>query len=153
MNYCMFILASLSRSFTWRWTVCCLVGKSCPTLLTLGTVALQARILEGVGCHFLLQGIFLTQGLNPSLLQSRRILFTTEPHGKGCLYHLLYAYLGVPELIIYLMDSTVSLFSFCSHYAWSSAEYEVGAVTYILLGCLKKLMSFYIKSCSFLVKV
>ena len=23
----------------------------------------------GVGCHFLLQGIFLTQGLNPSLLQ------------------------------------------------------------------------------------
>ena len=27
-----------------------------------------ARILESVGCHFLLQGIFLAQGLNPSLL-------------------------------------------------------------------------------------
>ena len=32
-----------------------------------------------MGCHFLLQGIFLTQGLNPHLLQ----LFTTlEPPGK-----------------------------------------------------------------------
>ena len=32
----------------------------------------------GVGCHFLLQGIFLTQGWNPSLLcllQSRQILY------------------------------------------------------------------------------
>ena len=27
----------------------------------------QARILE-MGCHFLLQGIFLTKGLNPCLL-------------------------------------------------------------------------------------
>ena len=26
----------------------------------------------GVGCHFLLQGIFLTQGLNPSILHYRR---------------------------------------------------------------------------------
>ena len=28
----------------------------------------------GVGCHFLLQGIFLPQGLNPGLLHCRRIL-------------------------------------------------------------------------------
>ena len=28
----------------------------------------------GVGCHFLLQRIFLTQGLNPSLLLDRQIL-------------------------------------------------------------------------------
>ena len=33
----------------------------------------------GVGCHFLLQGIFLTQGLNPHLL---RLL-----HGRQILYH------------------------------------------------------------------
>ena len=37
---------------------------------------LQARILEG--CHFLLQGIFLTQrlnlGSNPGLLHSRQML-------------------------------------------------------------------------------
>ena len=30
----------------------------------------QARV--GVGCHFLLQGIFLTQGLNPRLLRLLR---------------------------------------------------------------------------------
>ena len=29
----------------------------------------------GGGCHFLLQGIFLTQGLNPSLLHCRQILY------------------------------------------------------------------------------
>ena len=29
----------------------------------------------GVGCHFLLQGIFLTQGLNPCLLWYRQILY------------------------------------------------------------------------------
>ena len=29
----------------------------------------------GVGCHSLLQGIFLTQGLNPGLLHCRQILF------------------------------------------------------------------------------
>ena len=29
----------------------------------------------GVGCHALLQGIFLTQGLNPGLLHCRRILY------------------------------------------------------------------------------
>ena len=29
----------------------------------------------GVGCHFLLQGIFLTQGLNPGLLLGRQILY------------------------------------------------------------------------------
>ena len=28
-----------------------------------------------VGCHFLLQGIFLTQGLNPGLLHYRQILY------------------------------------------------------------------------------
>ena len=29
----------------------------------------------GVGCHFLLQGIFLTQGSNPDLLHCRQILY------------------------------------------------------------------------------
>ena len=53
---------------------CCLVTKSC---LTLATTWTSARLLcpwdfpgknTGVGCCFLLQGIFLTQGLIPSLL-------------------------------------------------------------------------------------
>ena len=43
----------------------------------------------GVGCHFLLQGIFLTQELNPSLCCISCIgggFFTTEPPGK--LWHM-----------------------------------------------------------------
>ena len=35
----------------------------------------------GVGCHFLLQGVFPTQGSNPRLLHCRWF-FTTEPPGK-----------------------------------------------------------------------
>ena len=35
----------------------------------------------GVGCHFLLQGIFLTQESNPSLLHCRQIL-PSKPPGK-----------------------------------------------------------------------
>ena len=52
-----------------------LVAKSCLTLGTPLTVARQAplsmgffRQETGVGCHFLLQGIFPTQGSNPGLL-------------------------------------------------------------------------------------
>ena len=36
----------------------------------------------GVGCHFLLQGIFPTQGLNPGLLCCRQILLPTGLQGK-----------------------------------------------------------------------
>ena len=36
----------------------------------------------GVGCHFLLQGIFLTQGLNPSLLHSIQIIYLLSHQGS-----------------------------------------------------------------------
>ena len=36
---------------------------------------LQVRILVRVSCYFLLQGIFPTQGLNPSLLPCKQILY------------------------------------------------------------------------------
>ena len=43
-----------------------------------------------MGCHALLQGIFLTQGLNPSLMSPMSPslaggFFTTEPPGQPCL--------------------------------------------------------------------
>ena len=41
----------------------------------------QARVLEW-GCHFLLQGIFLTQGSNPGLPHCRQMLLPSEP-GKS----------------------------------------------------------------------
>ena len=40
----------------------------------------------GMGCHTLLQGIFLTQGLNPGL-----------PHGRRILYHL--SHQGNPRIL------------------------------------------------------
>ena len=54
---------------------CCLVAKLCLTIATPWTVAHQLLCPwdfpgknTGVGCHFLLQGIFTTQGSNPRLL-------------------------------------------------------------------------------------
>ena len=40
---------------------------------------------NGMGCRFLLQGIFPTQGSNPGLLHCRRILLPAEPQGKPML--------------------------------------------------------------------
>ena len=62
-----------------------LVTQSCPTLFDPMDCSppgspvheiLWGRILRDVlvGCHFLLQGIFLTQGSNPGLLNCRQIL-------------------------------------------------------------------------------
>ena len=52
-----------------------LVPQSCPTLWS---IAYQPPLSiefpgknTGGGCHFLLQGIFLTQGSNPGLLHRR----------------------------------------------------------------------------------
>ena len=49
------------------------VAQSCPTLCNPMDCSLPGRN-TGVGCHSLLQGIFLTQGSNPGLLHCRRIL-------------------------------------------------------------------------------
>ena len=55
---------------------CCLVTKSCPALCDPMDCSLTGYVCPwdsldkniGVGFHFLLQGIFLTQGSNPRLL-------------------------------------------------------------------------------------
>ena len=59
-----------------------LVAKFCSTLVSQWTVACQALCpwdfpgkKTGVICHFLLQGIFPTQGLNLGLLHCRQILY------------------------------------------------------------------------------
>ena len=53
---------------------------------------LQARTL--VGCHFLLQGIFPTQGLNPGLLHCRQMLYPLSHQGRP---HT--KYLGFPLIL------------------------------------------------------
>ena len=43
----------------------------------------------GVGCHVFLQGLFLTQGLNPLLLYLLHSLLTTVPPKKAFTYEQL----------------------------------------------------------------
>ena len=57
------------------------------------TVAFQAllsiglsRQYTGVDCHFLLQGIFPTQGLNPGLSHCRQDTLPSQPPGKSKVY-------------------------------------------------------------------
>ena len=65
----------------------CLVAQLCPTLCDPIDCNLPGSSVHGdspgkntgVGCHFLLQGIFPTQGLNPGVLHYRWIL--------SCLIH------------------------------------------------------------------
>ena len=55
-----------------------LVAKSCPTPVTPWTIAYQTPLSMGVGCHFLLQGIFSTRDqTHVSYIESGA--FTTEP--------------------------------------------------------------------------
>ena len=76
-----FFTPTTIRLFTFSM-VACLVTKSCLTRRLHGLY--PARLLcpwnfpgknTGVGCHFLLQGNFLIQGLNPVLLNCRQILY------------------------------------------------------------------------------
>ena len=48
----------------------------------------------GVGCHFLLHGIFPTQGLNPSLQHCRQILYHLTHQGNLPLGHQLFLLLS-----------------------------------------------------------
>ena len=49
----------------------------------------------GVGCHFLLQEIFLTQGLNPGLPHCRQTLYRLSHQGRWCVYICMYVYVYV----------------------------------------------------------
>ena len=71
------------------------VAQSCPTLCDPMDCSLPGYRLPGyggpwgfpgkntgVGCHFLLQGIFPTQGSNPGLLHCRQILYRLSYEGS-----------------------------------------------------------------------
>ena len=68
------------------------VTQSCLTLCDLMDTTLHQAPLSmgfsnkstGVGCHFLLQGIFPTQGLNPGLLHCRQTLYSLSYQGNPC---------------------------------------------------------------------
>ena len=70
--------------------VLCLVTQSCPTLYNPIDCSLPGSSVHGdfpgkntgVNCHALLQGIFLTQGLNPGLPHCGRILYHMSLEGS-----------------------------------------------------------------------
>ena len=64
----------ISDSFATPWTTCSPPGSSVHGIL-------QAKN-TGVGCHSLLQGIFLTQGLNLGLPHYRQILYCLHHQGS-----------------------------------------------------------------------
>ena len=73
-------MSSRLQSFVYWVCCCCLVAQLCPTLVDCSLPASSVhRDSLGkntwVGCQFLLQGIFPTQGLNSRLLHFRLILY------------------------------------------------------------------------------
>ena len=73
----------------------CLVSQSCPTLCDPVDCSPPGSSVHGdspgknigVGCHYLLQSIFPTQGLNLGLVHCRRILYQLS-HQECCYLHL-----------------------------------------------------------------
>ena len=64
------------------------ITQSCPTLCDPTDCSLSGSPVLGIlqarywnGCHFLLQGIFPTQGSNPDLLYCRQILYQLSYQG------------------------------------------------------------------------
>ena len=57
----------------------------------------------GVGCHFLLQEVFPTQGLNPGLLHCRQVLYRLSHQGRALIYMKPgISYLGVQGKILWV---------------------------------------------------
>ena len=73
----MFCLSVVSSSFVTPWTVASQAPWEFPGKNT------------GMGCHFLLQGIFLTTEIKPTSLALAGGFFTTEPPGKPHMEKLL----------------------------------------------------------------
>ena len=56
--------------------------------------------VTGVGCHFLLQGIFPTQGSNPGFLHCRQILYSLSYKGRPSQATRESQIQGIPEILV-----------------------------------------------------
>ena len=93
--------------------VCVQSLQSCPNLLRPPGSAVhgnfQARILE-LGCHFLLQGIFPTQGSNPPLLQLLHWQVDSLPLGHlGSVSHIRVLSSNKSHIKTYIINKDNSL--------------------------------------------
>ena len=88
----LFIYFKAKDAYSWLYTCishCCFIPKSCPTFCDPMDCSPPLSFCPwdfpgkntGIGCHFFLQGIFLTRDQTHSSCISRW-LFTTEPPGK-----------------------------------------------------------------------
>ena len=79
-----------NHKFVFCVSLLCVVAQSCLTLWDRTHCTLPGSSVHedspdkntGVGCHVLLQGIFSTQGSNPSLLHCRWILYHLSQEGN-----------------------------------------------------------------------
>ena len=86
----MLLSISIFFSFLWLssvpWCVMCWLLSCVRLFATPWSVTFQGPLgifpgkNTGVDCHFLLQGIFLTQGLNPRLSHCRQTLYCLNHH-------------------------------------------------------------------------
>ena len=86
----------------------------------------------GVGCHFLLQGIFPTEGSNPGLLHCRQMLYPLN-HLILCLYFLI---LVVCIFLSFLDKSTMTLDAFINifkEFAFGSIDFSLSLICLIIL--------------------
>jgi len=115
--------------------VLCLVAQSCLTLCNPMDCSLPGCSVHGdypgkntgVGCHTLLQGIFTTQGLNPSLKHGRQILYRLSHQGKFLEFRmpLVYSTLMMVKLAdVWNQDEMLLLlFFFLAHALPSHSNY------------------------------
>ena len=106
-----------------------LIARLCPTLWDSMDCSppgssvngiLWGRILE---CIFLLQGIFLTQGSNPSLLHYREILYHLCQYSAVWLPYILFSHLSVDrhldyEQVCYKHWCTHTCLCSCCQFFW-----------------------------------
>ena len=88
---CLFHLMNTRSCDKYSIHMCVLVTQSCPALCnpmdcsspgSSGCMEFSGQeYWSGLGCHFLLQGIFPTQRLNPGLLHCKQILFQLSHQG------------------------------------------------------------------------
>ena len=74
-----------------------LVAKLCPTLVTRLLCPWDSPVKNtGVGCHFLLQRIFLTQEQNPCLPHCKQIAYEMNYNGSWLEHYYIKDYLNQP---------------------------------------------------------
>ena len=72
-------------------------------------------LITGVGCHFLLQGIFPTQGSDLGLLPHRQILYSLSHQGSPIPYTYTYIYDIIKNIVPGLIKISQPQFSYNNH--------------------------------------